>query len=75
MVGSRGGWEKRKSVKRKGTGRGGGARREKGMAEEREGAVSGEGQGWRRKRGRPIEKLSVKVLAVQSCLALQPHGL
>lgn len=46
------------------------------MAEEREGAMSGEGQGWRRKEeGDPIEKPSVKVLAVQSCLGLQPHGL
>ena len=46
------------------------------MAEEREGAVSGEGQGWRRKEGGdPIEKPSVKMLAVQSCLALQPHRL
>lgn len=27
--------------------------RKREMAEEREGAVSGEGQGWRRKEGRP----------------------
>lgn len=67
--------EKKEVKKEKGTGRRGSQRGKGEMAEEREGAVSGEGKDGEEKRGDPIEKPSVKMLAVQSCLALQPHRL